>query len=213
MLFREAAGADAARIPDPATFVDELGHRRDVHGPFLAWRGRTILPQSAAAMITPRHETGGQPAGADVLLWRALAGADLDVDGLLATYRAVPRVGPDAGALVPQGLLRTIEVWTETELSALHALSRLAAVRRRPAWGTVAIEAARWHVENLQPDNATNRPWSIHLFARLESDGYADAGLVAEALLHNCMVTTGRADSLSAQILVDAADAMAEGEP
>lgn len=161
--------------------------------------------------MNPGHHGAHGAAGADVLLWRALSGADVNVESLLASYRGTPRIGPDDGALVPQGLLRTIEVWTETELSALHALSRLAAARRRPEWGMLAIEAARWHVENLQPDNATNRPWSIHLFAELESGGCADAGLLAEALLHNCRVMTGRVDSLSAQILADASEAMMAG--
>lgn len=204
VLFREAAGADAAQVPDPRIFRDELGHRRDVHGPFLTWRRRENLAHSSGAM-------NGSASGApplDVILWSALAGAPADIDSELARCRAAARVGPDEGALIPQGLHKTIEVWTETELSALHALSRLSVMRRRADWSTLALDAARWHVGNLQPDNATNRPWAIHLFATLALQGSFEAGLLAESLLHSCRVTLGRVDALSAQILLDAAEAI-----
>ncbi|MEO1585156.1 MAG: hypothetical protein AAFR96_11390, partial [Planctomycetota bacterium] len=62
-------------------------------------------------------------------------------------------------------------------------------------------------IREIQPDNATNLPWAVHVFCVLaERDGDADASLYAETLLHNCVVGgAGRPDKLSALILLDSA--------
>lgn len=96
-----------------------------------------------------------------------------------------------------------IEVWTESELCGLHALARL----RRTAPGVAATAAARirsaitWHLDNTQPDNATHRPWAIHLFL-----GHPDpeVDLYGQTLLHN-FEAAGRGDRDAAWILRDAA--------
>jgi hypothetical protein len=102
-------------------------------------------------------------------------------------------------------------VWTERELSCLHALDRLRFARPNLAADIEPVLAAAlaWHIDNLQPDNATNHPWAVHVFllAALERDEYA-AQLYAEALLHNCQVSMGRADAFSAHVLLDAAEAL-----
>ena len=61
-------------------------------------------------------------------------------------------------------------------------------------------DVRRWHLEHTQPDNATNRPWALHVFLTM---GTPEAVHYAETLLHNAMV--GGPDPLSARILVDAA--------
>lgn len=118
-------------------------------------------------------------------------------------------IAPDDGlvrgdaSLVEQGRFRTIEVWTETELCALHALAKLARRRGRADLAHRAVRAARWHLERTQPDNATNRPWAIHVFVELQTP---EAEHYAGTLLHNAIVSSGRPDVLSAWILLDAAD-------
>ena len=96
-----------------------------------------------------------------------------------------------------------IEVWTETELASLHALWWLA--RNDDGLREVVRSAAIWHVERMQPDNATNHAWAVHVFLLLDVEG---SDLYAQTLLHNCMVHTGRADRLSAHLLADSADAL-----
>ncbi|MEL6795545.1 MAG: hypothetical protein AAFO89_01860 [Planctomycetota bacterium] len=93
-----------------------------------------------------------------------------------------------------------IELWTERELTIVHAGWLL------PRWCAAAVSSARWLIEEIQPDNATNLPWAVHVFASLFIDeGIEEARMYAETLMHNCVVTTGRPDDLSALILLDAA--------
>ncbi len=109
-----------------------------------------------------------------------------------------------------QGSHRAIEVWTETELASLHALWWLAGLHQQDAWRERALRAARWHLIHLQPDNATNRPWAIHLFAHLAThECDAEAAAYAQTLLHNCQVHRGGPDEISSLILIDAAEALA----
>jgi hypothetical protein len=107
-----------------------------------------------------------------------------------------------------------IEATTETELSALHALSHHASVTGPVAAATLGervLDAARWHVDTLQPDNGTNHPWAVHVFLGLASadESYAaGATLHAEGLLHNALVRAGRPDRFSACVLLDSARAL-----
>ena len=54
-----------------------------------------------------------------------------------------------------------------------------------------------------EPDNATNRPWALHVFLLASAP---ECQHYAETLLHNCLVTTGEPEPLSAWILLDAAN-------
>jgi hypothetical protein len=122
----------------------------------------------------------------------------IDVDGLIA--------GATSGSLLPRSLYRAIEVWTEADLCGLHALWRLARERGRVDWRVRTERARDWHVAHTQPDNATNRPWGLHVFLL---GGRSDSIHYAETLLHNSMVLHGRPDPLSALILLDAAQELA----
>lgn len=108
-----------------------------------------------------------------------------------------------AGPLWDSGQWSAIEVWTEGELCGLHALGRLR--RTRPDLAAVVGRRLRsaigWHLEHTQPDNATHRPWAIHLFL-----GHPDAeiDLYGQTLLHN-FEAAGRGDRDAAWILLDAA--------
>ena len=122
-----------------------------------------------------------------------------------AATAAVPDCGivpPGSGPLMAWDQSVAIEVWTEEELSAMHALARLA--RRlgdSAAWNRLN-SAIRWHLEHTQPDNATNRPWAIHAFLL---EGSPEAHAYAGTLLHNALAMQGRPVALSAWILMDAA--------
>lgn len=64
-------------------------------------------------------------------------------------------------------------------------------------------------VGELQPDNATNHPWAIHVFAAIAADeNNAHADLYAQSLLHNALIDGGEPDTFSALILLDAAHAL-----
>lgn len=203
-----ASTVDTPDLSDAARpFADEFGHRRPVDRPFIAWLTDSEPDTERIAPLT-RAETP------DVALWAALATLQPVPEAVLALHRRSDwRSNFDAGSLFPQrngsGPI-AIEVWTEVELSALHALAWLAGRDRslRP----LVRDTARWLIENLQPDNATNHPWSVHLFAAigvLEND--PDASMYAQTLLHNCQVSQGRPDAFSALILRDSAAALRKG--
>ena len=115
-------------------------------------------------------------------------------------------LGPTGGPLRPWPTDGTVEVWTEVELSSLHALWRLARQRKAPSLRERARSAMRWHLEHTQPDNATNRPWALHAFLQ---EGSAEGEAYAGTLLHNALAHGGKPEPLSAWILMDASAELA----
>jgi hypothetical protein len=177
-------------VPDACTFRDERASRLAVDEPFLCALAGRALPAASA------------PLGPDELLWRAAAGdASIDVDSLICSPGEAR--APVLAAL--QGQRVAIEVYTERLLCATHALWRLARARNRPEWRDRCAAGCAWLIENLQPDNATNYPWGVHVLVLLTPRLGIDADLYAQALLHNCQVMLGRPDVRSAWVLQDAA--------
>ena len=127
-------------------------------------------------------------------------------------------MSPDEASIGPMLRPRddlAIEVWTECELSVMHAAWRLAldaegdpeARRRLTARLRRAVE---WHLEHTQPDNATSRPWAIHVFLEL---GHPDVEAIdyAANMLHaaeSARMSGGGDDRLRGWILDDAAAAL-----
>lgn len=132
----------------------------------------------------------------DAGLWWALVDS-----AAAAQVETIVTVDGD-GPLLAEDRYLAIEVWTESELSALHALFDLAITHRRGDWLMRAERARDWHLRHTQPDHATARPWAIHgvLLGRT-----AETQHYAEMLLHNCMAMTGQPDANSAWVLMDAA--------
>ena len=143
-------------------------------------------------------------------IWGAVA-ADLpeprsdDEHAWRAAWTREPDDLPEAiridadGPLLPPTAETALEVWTESELSTLHAVDQLAVDRADDAWRQRVRRARAWHLRHTQPDNATNRPWAIAVF--LET-GTPDARLYAETLLHNCRADGGYPDPLSGLVLL-----------
>lgn len=172
-------------------FRDGRGNRRPVDRPLLA-RVLGLAPTSSVLAVP----SAAWLSSTDVSLWWALARGR-------AVEEEHAHVLAGQGRLLPQLATRGIEDWTEAELCALHALSWAKSPLARARVGS----AARWLIDEVQPDNATNRPWAIHVFAALGATGDGEADLYAQTLLHNAVVGTGAAgvDRFSAVILLDAA--------
>jgi len=176
----------------------------DIHGTaFVAAAGSVPdLPPDATLFLGTRGEQR---------LWRACAGESFEPsEAILSDAVRSPRGDPKSsidGPLLPQDAFLAIEVWSECELAAVHALARLVRLRRSCNPDRLAARlhgAVRWHLEHTQPDNATNRPWALHVFL-LADDGSGDAALYAETLLHNTLASDARSERLSRWILADAA--------
>jgi hypothetical protein len=230
-MLRSVAEPVARTIDLTAPFSDDFGHTREVDKAFVVWcrasePARTKPHDSTANPGTSKFHVEHNPPprtavteharaeAVDAALWRALAlqSNAAHVDHLLAQARDANRTTWDSGALIPQGTT-ALEVWTETDLCCLHALWWLARNHARADWAKLANDAATWHLENVQPDNATAHPWALHLFALRDiasPNGDGAARLHAEMMMHNCQVSLGRADKLSALILLDAARGIGE---
>lgn len=188
--------ADAAiRVGYIESFRDEFGNRRSSDRPFLSQLLGVRLP----ATRTP------EAMDLDERLWWCVVGEESIPTGLIA----------DHNGLIPDPDTLAIEYRTMVELCALHALWTLS--MGEPALQERALDAARWHIEELQPDNAINRPWGLAVFVELALTGVGDTGaqtaeLHAQTLLHNACINFGKPDLLSALILRDCAQQLRLGD-
>lgn len=188
-LLEPADATGASRWVDK--FKDGSGNRRLCDGPMLRWMLGLASPADAALSV--KTLAARNP---DAALWWLLHVPSADPMAL---------VDGGNGPLFPRLHAEAIEMWTEAELSGLHALWWHAqgdeAIRNR------CLGAAEWLIAEIQPDNATNRPWSVHVFAEMALGGNVDAQMYAQTLMHNCIVG-GSVDRFSACVMWNAAACM-----
>ena len=192
-------------------------HRHYENIPPSVWsRCEEIIPALVEPLRGSEHFADAAPPDEFVplVLWQALGLAeqatllsrDVDLemtDSLVAVIVANPALN---GALHGTSPEESLDSWTYSELVGLHALARLALLRRHKTWAKRVEEIAMYHLENTQPDNATNQPWG--LFAFLWS---AKTRSFAEQQMHDATAHSGGAVSpLAAMLLADAADCLAE---
>ena len=198
-----------------------IRHLRHVAGPLpgpatpLSAGDLEVAVRTSLLEAGPREHAGRAPAGVagaagELALWWARADPSVDVDAVLAAADPAarpPDVGPAAsdGSLLPRDRYRAIEVWTDADLAAMHALWWLARDRGRPDWAARLDEVRSWHLANTQPDNATNRPWAIHVFLLA---GSPEDEHYAQTLLHNALAIDAEPTPLGRVLLHDAADAL-----
>lgn len=193
-----------------------IRHLRAVAGP---------LPDPAAGLTAGDLEApvraaclGGEPPATaataadpgEIALWWARSDPRVDVAAVLEAAdpsRRTVEPGPasSGGSLLPRDSRRAIEVWTDADLAAMHALWWLAHDRGRPDWAARLDAVRHWHLANTQPDNATNRPWAIHVFLLA---GSPEDEHYAQTLLHNAMAMEAEPTPLGRVLLHDAADAV-----
>lgn len=168
------------QLPRWAELVDRLAGPNRPKAQQMA--DGTDVPPPALVRPARRDRREG-----DVILWSGLAAGRDSPSALEAAGLELDADGP----LWATDDWTAIEVWTEAELSGLHALWRLlrqGGIERAALRGRIR-RAAAWHVEHTQPDNATGRPWAAHVFL-IEGliSGWPDARAYAETLLHNAGV-------------------------
>lgn len=123
--------------------------------------------------------------------------------------------GDAPGAWLPDMAGLAIEVWTECELSVLHAvqyvLLRLDAETRETRELLRRLDLALvWHLDHTQPDNATGRPWGINAVL-LRGHPQAEAVDYAASMLHTVQAARSMGqplDPVVAWILRDAVDGL-----
>lgn len=175
-----------AAQPGPLAWADHLDSvaGSGIHGPHPSADPPTSLLRPARDGETPERT-----------LWSAASAGQFPGPGCLELDSTGPLWSPDRWS--------AIEVWTEGELCGLHALARLGRLRadRAEAIARRLRSAIAWHLEHTQPDNATHRPWAVHLFL---GHPEPEVDLYGQTLLHN-FEAAGRGDRDAAWILRDAA--------
>lgn len=189
----ETANSNASistRTPDwIAAFSDGMGNRRRTDRPMLADMARAS-PGTTPDLTRLDPEEATWWALHDP---RVLDNAGID----LAT----------TGPLFPALRDRGIEWWTQAELSGVHALSTLGLRAKNPAILARVERSATWLLEEVQPDNATQWPWAVHIFAAIAIHASRDqatrtaARHYAQTLVHNAIVNSGAPDPFAACIL------------
>lgn len=156
-------------------------------------------------LLTPKP-VSDKPVGIeDVVLWWGLLDETYREPGL--SYIDMYAQGSLFDANIGK-TYATIEVWTETELAGLHALSHYVSLSTPEKADLIRKRiqsVVQWHIENTQPDNATCHPWAAHVFLLHATP---DAQHFAETMLSNCLVLRAEPDDLSAWILKDSAAAL-----
>ena len=112
------------------------------------------------------------------------------------------------GQLAPTALRTTIndnpEPWWQQEMMILHALHSFALRQKDFALIKKTLEAAAFHLAEIQPDHATNEPWAVHAYA-----SHVDGNVTAETLLHAAYMNGGGVLSETSRwILADALSAL-----
>lgn len=184
---RYAAGGIHLDAAELRAFRDDAGHRRRVD----PWLLAHAFGLDASELRVDEQAALEEP-------WLALWVCVHDPQQDTSLWRS------GTGPLFRHLHARAIEVWTEGELAGLHALWWLA--QRDASLAPRARSAAAWLIAELQPDNATQRPWAIHAFSQLAAEGDIEADMYAQTLLLNATAGRERPDRFSAAILIDAAN-------
>ena len=215
--------------------ADPAGHVRDIYHPFAVHlclaafhrRYETIsrslrgnCEQAIGEMMNPlrwieQHADAPTAlANVPLVLWSALGLAeqatlmsrDIDLEMTDSSVAAIVASPGREGSLHEMTNDDSLDTWTYRELVGLHALSRLALLRGRNDWMNRVKDIAWFHLENTQPDNATNEPWAVAAF--LMSDRTRS---FADQQLHDATTQGGGSlQLLPALLLADAADFLAE---
>lgn len=175
---------------------------------------RTASSRTTTAADSPTARPPIRPFGPEdpaVQAWDLVIGSPRPAGGQgLRALAGTSNAGPFLDR--PDDL--AIEVWTECELSVLHAVWRwlLEAGTDEPEGVSTELReraerAVAWHLEHTQPDNATTHPWAIHAVLELggsEPEVIDYAGSILHAVEAAGYARDG-IDPLSSWILLDAA--------
>lgn len=174
-------------------FRDEYGSRRDTDSALL----------SKVLKVSYESTSADETSDLDLRLWEALHTKNSDWESWISK----------TGGLVAD--IQAIEQRTLIELCSMHALFHLiyAGDQINTAMQDRINSLVDWHTQELQPDNAINRPWGVvACIARAVSAQDADcrlsAMLHAQTLINNCCISMGQPDRLSAFILLDSANSL-----
>jgi len=191
--------------------IDRNGHSRPIYRPLLGYALLQAHPVAPAWIIPMRQEVeqfiwppkvlpADQAEPAALACWNALC---LQIAGLDSAKKIfdqlIARQQKNGGFLLARPADSPDMRWYH-ELLLLHALASYAAQSDDP-FAEVAVQRnAIFHLEESQPDHATNQPWGLFAFIRV-----AEARPLADQLLHTLQTQHPQGISgIAAILLADA---------
>lgn len=179
-------------------FADGNGDRRSLDGPLLV----RVSGRSHSAFVRLDDD--------DVATALMRAAGRQDVGHAMELIR--PGDGTAPLPLVADEGIATLESETEKELASVHAVAALALTNAGAELRPRLASAVRWLMAEIQPDNATHRPWAVHAFvwaaATMQGRDASDAEMYVQTLVHNAVVAastrSGAIDRFSLILLRDA---------
>jgi hypothetical protein len=157
-------------------------------GPIPAGRGSSAA--EAAWMALALHVAGK--------IYIRDAWTDLAAD----TFGKIVRAQTDTGAFLTTTASDNPETHWYHELVILHASASYAVRAGDPTVGSAVARNTLFHLNETQPDHATNQPWALFAFAWNSA-----TRMIADDLLHNASVLSQR-DAASGISLILLADAL-----
>lgn len=167
---------------------------------FRAWASRLEAIAGGGGELPaepPPSAWGAASGGSARRLWDEVGNASPSAAALDAAAASLRGEGP----FRPVEDLLAIEVWVDEELCLLHAAWRLSRRLGSVSLRNRCFNAARWHREHTGAENATHRPWGVHVFLAERSP---ESRLYADGLAH-AVLAGGGPDEVSRWILADAA--------
>lgn len=204
-LLIESSASGGTRV------VDRLGHDRPLYGPILAYalaRDAGSVP-AALGDVAVRWDGPATAAVGDrvaAAAWGALAKLAMGMPagaGPLATIQRLVAGQQPGGAFLLAGRGDNLESLWFHELAILHAVASFAVQARQPGLWPAVARAVRYHVEETQPDHATNQPWGMTAFL-LEPDGWPLADSMLHAASSHAAVEGDASQGLTLMLLADA---------
>ena len=203
--------ADHPTPVDALKVENDLRSMRLRHRPWIVAAVTAVNAANDGTRLNVPHALPSPPTRVS-----AAAGADV-ADGVWGAYLQWTIGNADAtdwlraaiALLDPTALVFTAndnpEPWWQNEMLILHALHSFALRMGDMALIEKTLACADFHLREIQPDHATNEPWSVHAYA-----SHPDGNVTAETLLHAGYIQHGGAlGPVARQVARDARGALA----
>jgi len=193
--------------------IDAAGHQRSHYPGLLVYAWRRTLAK-VESFLTPAQASewaAGIERWLEALrkvndpVGRAWAALALEGSAASSAFKPLADEQQSSGALLKADPTQNPETRWYDELVMLHALTAYA-VRARDGAMRPSLRAAEYHLNETQPDHATNEPWGLLAFI-LNPIAHS----VADQMLHTVQVLQPNgATGVTAVVLADVLDCLRE---
>ncbi|MCC6423689.1 MAG: hypothetical protein IT447_09455 [Phycisphaerales bacterium] len=194
-------------LPDSCRIIDRNGHGRPIYRPLLVYAltRANVLTNHKGEMESFNWPAENLPANlaepAAIACWEALSLFVAKIDGARNTFDQLIARQQKSGSFLLARPSDSPDMRWYYELVMLHALGSYAAQSGDPSAMKAMRHNALFHLEESQPDHATNQPWGLFAFIWV-----AEARPLADQLLHT--LQTQHPDGIGGIAAILVADAL-----